>query len=76
MPVFGILERKGRVSGEVVPNAKASTLLSFAAKKVRWGSIVYTDRYQVYDALMSHGYQHESINHKMRFAGARSTSTA
>lgn len=68
VPVFGILERNGRVSVEMVPDVKASTLVSRTTQKVRWGSIVYTDRYQVYDALMPCGYQHEAINHKVRFA--------
>jgi len=67
VPVFGILERNGRVLVEVVPNVKASTLLSLTTKKVKWGSIVYTDRYQVYDALMSYGYQHEAVDHKVHF---------
>jgi transposase len=68
VPVFGILERKGSVSVEVVPDVKASTLLALTTKKVKWGSIVYTDRYRVYDSLMSYGYKHKVINHRVRFA--------
>jgi len=68
VPVFGILERKGQVSVEVVSDVKTRTLLSLTTQKVKWGSIIYTDRFQVYDALMSYGYKHDTINHKVRFA--------
>ena len=68
VPVFGILERQGIVRVEVVPNVRAETLLGLTVKTVRHGSIVYTDRYQVYDSLMFCGYRHLSINHQKRFA--------
>ena len=77
VPVFGILERNGIVGVQVVPNVKAETLLNLTVKKVRRGSIVYTDRYKVYDALMFCGYRHLSVNHQthsapdVRFAKGR-----
>ena len=46
VPVFGILERGGRVKVEAVGNVKAQTLLASTLKRVRRGSVVYTDRYQ------------------------------
>ncbi len=45
VPVFGILERGGRVKVEAVGNVKAQTLLASTVKLVRRGSVVYTDRY-------------------------------
>lgn len=71
IPVFGILEREGSVSVEVVPNVKAETVLGLTVKKVRRGSIVYTDRYQIYDSLMFCGYRHLKIDHGKRFAKGR-----
>jgi len=68
VPVFGILERQGTVKVEVVPDVRADTLLGLTVKIVRRGSIVYTDRYSVYDSLMFCGYRHLSINHQKRFA--------
>jgi len=68
VPVFGILERKGRVTVEVVPNVKAETLLHLTVKKVRRGSIVYTDRYRSYDSLMFCGYRHLKVDHSIRFS--------
>jgi transposase len=71
VPVFGILERKGIVRVEAVPNVRAETLLGLTVKTVRRGSIVYTDRYQAYDSLMFCGYRHLAVNHKKRFANGK-----
>lgn len=71
VPVFGILEREGRVFVEVVPNVRAQTVLGLAVKKVRRGSIVYTDRFQIYDALMFCGYRHLQIDHRTEFSRGR-----
>ena len=69
--VFGVLERQGRVNVEVVPKVKAETLLHLTVKKVRRGSIVYTDRYKSYDALMFCGYRHLKVDHSTRFSQGR-----
>lgn len=66
--VFGVLERKGRVSIEIVKNVKAKTLLKQTVKKVRLGSMIYTDKFKSYDTLVFHGYKHRSVNHKVVFA--------
>ncbi len=44
--VFGILERNGKVHVEIVKNVKAKTLLASTIKKVKKGSIVYTDKWR------------------------------
>lgn len=71
VPVFGILERDGRVLLEVLPNIQAQTVLGLAVTKVRRGSIVYTDRFQIYDALIFCGYRHLQVDHRTRFACGR-----
>jgi len=71
IPVFGILERAGQVCVEVVPNVKAQTVLSLTVKMVRRGSIVYTDRYGIYDALMFCGYRHLRVDHGKHFSRGR-----
>jgi transposase len=71
VPVFGILERDGLVNVSVVPDVTAATLLDLAVKKVRRGSIVYTDRYKSYDSLMFCGYRHLKVDHKTQFARGR-----
>jgi len=65
--VFGILERKGKVHVEIVTNVKAKTLLASTIKKVKKGSIVYTDKWKGYDSLIFNGYKHLSIDHSKMF---------
>jgi len=65
--VFGILERGGRVSVSIVRDVSAESLLNETIKKVRRGSIVYTDKWKGYDSLMFCGYKHLNIDHKHKF---------
>lgn len=71
IPVFGILERNGIVSVDVVPNVGAQTLLNMTIKKVRRGSIVYTDKFRCYDSLMFCGYRHLKIDHSKYFSSGK-----
>ncbi len=68
VPVFGILERNGIVRVEIVKDVTAESILSMTVKTVRRGSIVYTDKFRSYDALMFCGYRHLRIDHGKRFA--------
>ena len=65
--VFGILERNGKVSVDIVHDAKATSLVKETVKKVRRGSIVYTDKWRGYDSLMFCGYRHLIIDHDREF---------
>lgn len=67
IPVFGLVERGGRVTAEVVKDISTETVLGLTVKKVRRGSIVYTDRFKSYDSLMFCGYRQLKIDHKTRF---------
>jgi transposase len=71
IPVFGILERQGVVQVEVLPNVSAQSLLNLTVKKVRRGSIVYTDKFRGYDALMFCGYRHLRIDHQKVFSSGK-----
>ena len=71
VPVFGILERNGIVKVEVVRNVSAQSLLNMTIKTVRRGSIVYTDKFRSYDALMFCGYRHLRVDHGKRFASGK-----
>lgn len=68
VPVFGILERNGTVWVEVVKDVTAESLLSMTIKTVRRGSIVYTDKFRSYNALMFCGYRHLRVDHRKRFS--------
>jgi transposase-like protein len=54
--VFGILERDGKVSVNIVKDVSAETLNHETAIKVRRGSRVYTDKWKGDDSLMFCGY--------------------
>ena len=71
VPVFGILERDGIVKVEVVKDVTAETLLNLTIKTVRRGSIVYTDKFRSYDALMCCGYRHLKVDHGKRFSSGK-----
>jgi transposase len=64
-PVFGMVERGGRVIARVTKDAKASTVLPIIAERVLPESIVYTDTYPIYDTVnkMPGNYNHRRINH-------------
>jgi transposase len=51
VPVLGIQERDGQVHVSIVPDVSAASLLKLTVKKVRPGSVVYTDRFGSYDIL-------------------------
>jgi len=71
VPVFGILEREGRVHVNVVSDVSAETLLGLTVKKVRRGSIIYTDKFRSYDSLMFCGYRHLKVDHGKYFSSGK-----
>jgi transposase len=71
VPVFGIYERNGTVRVEVVKNVTAEALMNMTIKTVRRGSIVYTDKFRSYDALMFCGYRHLRVDHGKLFASGK-----
>jgi len=64
VPVLGILERKGRVTVEVLRDVSPEAVLNLTVKKVKTGSIVYTDKFKTFDALMFCGYKHIKVDRK------------
>jgi len=61
------LERRCKVHVEIVKNVKAKTLFTSTIKKVRKGSITYTDKGYGYDSLIFNGYKHLSVDHNKMF---------
>jgi transposase len=68
IPVFGILERHGRVQVSVVPNCSAESLVSQTLRTVKRGSLIYTDKWDAYDTLTTYGYTHLRVDHGKRFS--------
>lgn len=66
-PVFGILQRDGKLIAKVVPNTQAKTIVPIINKYVDAGSVVYTDGWD-YNGL--HGkYIQRSVDHSKHFYG-------
>jgi transposase len=62
-PVFGIVERGGKVAALVTKDTKRATVMPIIEAKVLPESMIYSDEYHVYDTLGQKGYRHERVNH-------------
>lgn len=67
IPVFGILERGGKVIARVVPNTQSKTLIPIIRGYVRKGSVVNTDGWE-YTGLNG-DYVQKSVDHEKHFYG-------
>jgi len=67
VPVFGILQRGGRVYTQVIPHAKRKTLLPIMEKRILPDSIVYSDALPSHNALDTSAFRHFRSNHSKRF---------
>jgi transposase len=67
-PIFGMVERGGRVIARVTPDAKANTILPIIAERVLPSSTIFTDDFPIYDRVGIHanGYTHRRINHSAK----------
>jgi len=65
-PVFGILERNGKVFAELVPDTKALDLIPIITKKVKVGSKICSDTYRSYKGLATAGYVHRTVEHRVK----------
>jgi transposase len=54
------------VWAEIVPDVEAETLLPLIKKKVKRGSIVYSDTWKGYTGIAAKGYIHRLVNHGVR----------
>ena len=67
VPVFGAIERGGKIFVRVVPNTQAKTLVPIVKKNVEVGSSVYTDGWS-YKGLEKK-YTQMSVDHGKHFYG-------
>ncbi len=68
VPVFGLLNRGGKVYAKIIPDASGATLVPIIKSKVIPDSIVYTDCWQGYNKLDVSDFHHFRINHSKLFA--------
>ena len=62
-PVFGAIERGGRVKTVYVKSTGARVLLPQIYSKVKVDTSIYSDEYRAYKQLSRYGYKHASVNH-------------
>jgi transposase-like protein len=67
-PVFGMVERKGRVMAFATADVKKQTIMGIIKEKVLPESTIFTDDFCVYDDLGRHRneYVHRRINHSAK----------
>jgi transposase len=63
IPVWGAVERNGKVIAVTVPNVDGVTLLPYVRRHVIPASTVYTDEMGAYKYLGENGYNHKKIRH-------------
>lgn len=73
IPVFGIMEKNGWVFIDLMQNITAESVFhfnhNFHLKLIRHGSIIHTDRYQKYDALILCGDDSLPMDYIRKHAG-------
>lgn len=64
--VFGMVERRGKVTARVVPDSSRDSLYPLVRRHVLPGSVVFTDDFKTYRRLGREGYSHRRINHSQK----------
>lgn len=61
--VFGVVERKGHVKTQVVPNVRMVTLMPLIQAMVPPNAVITTDESNSYNKVKSLGHLHETVRH-------------
>ena len=61
--VFGVVERKGHVKTQVVPNVRMVTLMPLIQAMVPPNAVITTDELNSYNKVKSLGHLHETVRH-------------
>lgn len=64
--VIGMVQRKGNLKAQVVPDLKKNTVEPIIKKNVDKDSTVYTDEFLSYKDLKKHGLDHDVIKHAIK----------
>ena len=65
-PIFGMIQRDGKVVAMKVEDTKGATLLPIVEQFVEEGATTYTDELSSYNGLSKKGYNHLFVSHKQR----------
>lgn len=64
-PVFGMIERNGRVYTEIIADCSLRTLRKVISGKIDLASTIYSDSWRGYDGLVDVGFdKHYRVNHR------------
>jgi len=66
VPVFGMVERQGKVAAYVVPKQPHKAIVEHIDTQVDPTSVVYTDDSRLYDRLGKTGWNHQVIDHSAK----------
>jgi transposase-like protein len=61
--IFGIVNRKGRLTCKKITNVKSNTLIPLIEENITPEALIYTDEFPSYKKLDKLGYTHEFIHH-------------
>ena len=61
--VLGMVQRKGEIRANVVPNLHRSTVLPIVTQTVKKSAKISTDEYTTYAPLTQLGYRHKTVEH-------------
>ena len=64
--ILGMVERKGRIHAEIIPNVKAKTLIPMIEATISKDAQVYTDDLPSYASLSKRGYAHGIVAHSRK----------
>ncbi len=67
VPVFGLLQRNGKVYTQMIADASSKSLLPIIQAHVEPDSIVYTDTFPSYNVLDVSSFHHVRVNHSIFF---------
>lgn len=62
-PVFGVVERGGRIKTKAVPNVRSSTVMPLLSAYAAPGSMLSTDENNIYNKAEAMGFIHERVKH-------------
>jgi len=62
-PIFGMLQRGGRVVIRMLANVQQATIRPLIAATIAPGTLVHTDEYDIYSRLEEWGYRHKTVCH-------------
>ena len=62
-PIFGMIQRNGMVRIWMLPNVQQETIRPLICSMITFGTMVFTDEYNIYNRLEEWGFGHKTVNH-------------